>query len=64
MNIMDNELCSFCYNEQETILHLYYKCLIVNVVLKNLDYLVNNHRPTRVLNLKAEDIIFGNRLYS
>ena len=64
MNIKDNDLCSFCRNEQETILHLFYECPIVNVFVKNLEILINTHCPNTPLNLRAKDIIFGNRFYS
>ena len=64
INITDNDLCSLCQQEKETIVHLFCICPYVQEFWKNIEILINTHQPIQPINLSSIDIIFGNKYYS
>ena len=58
MRIKDTTLCSFCNADEETLLHLFYSCNIVQDFWKDFSELITRHTDVP-LGLEKETIIFG-----
>ena len=60
IGIKQDNKCTFCKNAQETLIHLFYDCEIINCFWQNLaDWLKNNCTHIVDLQLSKTDIIWG-----
>ena len=61
-NITDNASCTFCQNEEETIVHFFWHCPIVNQFWKDLlQNLINTCDHIHNLTLTLELVLFGTK---
>ena len=63
MNISDNDLCSFCHNESETLVHLFYECQIIKRFWKETQNLVKDKCNIVFQEWTKSDILFGSQYF-
>lgn len=63
MNLRQDDLCSFCKTESETISHLLYDCNIVQLFWSNLKTWMNLTDPNINVEWSKPDIILGNPVF-
>ena len=59
MNLIQDEMCTFCNNGAETIMHLFWTCQISKDFFARLLNHINNKCNTPITEWTAKDIIFG-----
>lgn len=60
MNILDDNLCSFCFAETETLTHLFYDCDCVKKFWQDLFLYIRNNSNIPPFTWTIHDILFGN----
>lgn len=60
MNILDEDICSLCNDEQETLIHLFWHCEVSQQFWRDLKEYINTKCNLTYDNWTAYDIIFGN----
>jgi hypothetical protein len=59
MNIINDDNCSFCHNEKETLIHLFYDCDVTQHFWEQLQVYINDRCHLNIQTWSQLDILFG-----
>lgn len=63
MKIKDSNLCSFCTEEIETLVHLFWKCRLAQLFWNDFKAFLTSKNITKLYEWKEQDIVFGSVKY-
>ena len=64
MNLKEDNTCSYCRRNPETLKHLFYECEVVKEFWTKLETLIKTKCPNLLISFTIKDIIFGNNYFN